>query len=314
MFAPHDIPTHAHAWSFPGIDPRQWFSFGTVDQETPDQKSVIFTKQYGPLVRCTLHPSGIPVVCRVSHEVAGNGEGEWFPFVAGDEVMVAIPEGDESAGCVIFGRLNQEIDQWPQQVAGQDATTNTFAFRRLRTPYILETAAGYMIRSAVTKAFFSIDPTGNLILSNSDNGFLALRHDFIGLQSGDATTLIQIDVNNKRVVMEANGGTKMVIDASASSLYTTGTLQLGTAGNQAAEHATSAEAMVGFVFQVVTALGAILTPTLTPAQVLAVINTALAAIPATSYAPFIAGITAALQAVKAPGSIAGIGAPGLLVG
>ena len=104
---PHNIATHAQAYAAPGMDTRQWVSFGTVNLETPNQKSVAFTKEYGPLVNVTLRPSAIPVVCRVSHEVAGAGEGEWFPFVGGNEVMVAIPEGDESAGCVIFGRLNQ---------------------------------------------------------------------------------------------------------------------------------------------------------------------------------------------------------------
>src|ERR1019366_2087115 len=124
------------------IDTRQWVSYGTVSPETPDAKSTTFTKEYGPLVNVKLHPTGIPVVCRVAHEVAGNGEGEWFPFIEGDEVIVLIPEGDETAGCVIMGRLNQEIDFWPTIVAGQDPRLNNFAFRRMRTPYIFETAGG----------------------------------------------------------------------------------------------------------------------------------------------------------------------------
>lgn len=255
-----DGPTSAALNSGPGTDTRQWCSFGTVDQETADARSVTFTDAYGPLVNVTLHPSGIPVVCRVAHEVAGNGEGEWFPFVSGDEVEVLVNEGSETAGCVIVGRLNQEIDKWPKTVAGMDATKNNFAFRRMRTPYVIETASGYMIRHALTGAFLGLTPEGALTFSNADKAFLSLRPDFLGLQSGDGNVLLQIDVGAQQIDLEVagqpTGGTKFIIDAKASSFYTTGTLELGTSGSQAFEHATSLEALARLFYVFLAAAGA----------------------------------------------------------
>lgn len=316
----YDAALAQESVSGPGADTRHWCSYGTVDPDTPDARSVDFTTKYGPLVHVTLHPSGIPVICRVAHHVAGNGEGEWFPFVGGDEVLVLIPEGDETAGCAIVGRLNQEIDQWPQQVAGQDSTKNNFAFRRLRTPYVMETGAGYLVRSATTKAFLSLSPIGDVVLSNADSAFLALNAHFCGLQNADADTLIQLDVENKRVVLEA-AGTKQVLDASQSSLYTSGTMEIGTAGNQAAEHATSAEAMVNLLATfLLAAAGAATTPVslvgffaafAAPGPLAALIELA-AGRPLTP--DLTAAIQQALQTPKVAGSIVGIGAGGLLIG
>ena len=310
----HDLTTAAQAFAGPGTDTRHWISYATVDPETPDQKSVTFTTEYGPLVSCTLRPSAIPVVCRVAHEVAGNGEGEWTPFVAGDELLVAIPEGDETAGCVIIGRLNQEIDQWPQQVAGQDATQNTFAFRRLRTPYVFELAGAYLVRNATTGAFMTIETSGAITLANADKAFLRLAPDFIGMQNGTADVLLQIDVSHKQIVMEA-AGTKAVLDAQKSSLYTGGTLELGTSGNQAADHAATVEGMVNFVNQVVTLLGPFFTVPLTAPQVLAIMTGALGAVAAGgTIAPFTVALAGALAHPKVPGVDPGIGVAGLLVG
>src|SRR5258708_21906914 len=99
----------------PGADTRQWVSYGVVDDDQEDQKSVTFDADHGPLVSVTLQPSGIPVVCRVAGWCAGNGEAEYFPFVSGDEVVVHVPEGDERAGCIITGRCNSQIDRFPRR-------------------------------------------------------------------------------------------------------------------------------------------------------------------------------------------------------
>jgi len=302
-------------------DSRQWISYGTVEIETAGAKSVTFTKEYGPLVNVKLHPSGVPVVCRVAHEVAGNGEGEWFPFLGGDEVIVGIPEGDEKAGCVILGRLNQEIDKFPTMVAGQSTNGNNFAFRRLRVPYIFETSASYLLRSAMTKAFLSIDAVGNITLSNADAAFLALTADFLGFQNGDADTLVQIDIEKKQVTMGANGA-QMTLDKALSFLYTQGILQFGTAGNKASWHATSIESVVAVLNALFIAVGAAtggITP-LTGATLAAAITTALGAGGALQAAavmpvtPFLSMIQAALSQPMVPGTTPGIGAPGLLIG
>src|SRR3974390_1858677 len=306
----------AAALDHPGADPRQWISYATVDPSTPGAPNLTFTTEYGPLVNVTLHPSGIPAVCRVAHEIAGNGEGEWYPFVDGDEVLVAIPEGDEKAGCVVIGRLNQEIDAWPQKVAGAHGTQNRFGFRRRRAPYVIETAASYLIRSAVTKASIGISADGSVQIVNGDKAFMAIRPDFVGLQSGDASTLIQIDVAAKQAVLEANG-TKLTLDGSSSSLYTTGTLQLGTAGQQASEHAKSVESVVVLLQAFFTALGAASPGALTGAGLAAaftgVMNTALPAAALLPITPYTVALTIALQAPKIAGVKPGVAAPGLLI-
>src|SRR5579859_785093 len=119
-----DHAQYANAFRRPGMDTRQWVSYGTVDADTSDAKAIQFKDDdgnpspYGPLVSVTLQPSGVSLPCRVLGQVAGNGEADYFPFLAGDEVLVLLPEGDERAGAVIVGRLNQEIDAWPLIVAG----------------------------------------------------------------------------------------------------------------------------------------------------------------------------------------------------
>src|SRR5690606_24717279 len=126
------------------------------------QDIVVFDEEEGePLVRVLLEPTKVPVTCRVGSMCAGNGEGEWSPFVEGDEVMVLIPEGDERSGCVIICRLNNSIDRFPMDsVAGQDPTTNSFAFQRRRTPFIQEFAGPLFLRTALSEAFISIDSAG----------------------------------------------------------------------------------------------------------------------------------------------------------
>src|SRR5262245_23950415 len=105
------------------MDMRQWCSYGTVDPETDDEKSVEFTDDYGPLVNVTIQPSGLPVRCRVASFVAGAGEGEWYPYIAGDEVIVMFPGGSE-LNAVIVGRLSNGLDKPAASVGGADPTEN----------------------------------------------------------------------------------------------------------------------------------------------------------------------------------------------
>jgi hypothetical protein len=307
---------NAQATAGPGQDTRAWCSHGTVDVSTQSSPAVVFTKEYGPLVNVTLHPSGTPVRCRVAHDVAGNGEGGWHPFVDQDEVMVLVPEGDETAGCVIVGRLNNEIDAWPQQVAGNDATKNNFAFKRTRTPYVFETASSYLVRSAVSGAFFGISADGEVTVANADKAFMALRPDFLGMQNGPGDVLFQIDVGKKQFVAEA-AGTKFVLDGSSSFLYTSGALQVGTSGQQASEHVTSIESLVVVMQAFFTALGIASPGPLSGAGVagafIGLMNTALQEANFLPSAPYAASLTAALSVPKNPGVTPGIAAPGFTI-
>lgn len=117
-----------------GLPGKDWLSIATVDDDEP----VTFDPDLGPLVNVTTQPKQIPLVCRVGMRIAGRGEGEYFPFVAGDEVLVAILQGDARAGGVILCRVCNGIDRFPTTVAGQDATKNNFAFTRSIAPHLEE--------------------------------------------------------------------------------------------------------------------------------------------------------------------------------
>ncbi len=239
-----DQVTMGAAFAGPGQDTRQWVSYGIV---APGNESVIFTDDTGnvlptgPLVIVNLEPSGITVPCRVSAATAGNQEGEWLPFLPGDEVLVVIPEGDERAGCVIIGRLNQDIDKFPLLVAGQDVTKNNFGFKRLRTPYIIETASSFMIRSAITGAGITIDPTGNCFFNSGDGHQLVMHASFMKFADKSGDNFLQVDPSASEVLLQAAGTTQLNLGKSASSFFTMGTFDIGTGGAAGGGHAVTAE-------------------------------------------------------------------------
>src|SRR5271154_424606 len=152
---------------FPGADTRQWASYGLVKVSTPGANSVLFNDEQGnprpyPVVLVTLQPSGIDVPCRIASQTAGEGTGEWHPFVDGDEVLVAIPQGNERSGCAIIGRFSNGRDAFPTSVAGSDPTQNNVAFKRVQEPYILESGTAILFRTANTEAFFSLASNGDI--------------------------------------------------------------------------------------------------------------------------------------------------------
>ncbi len=240
-------------------DARQWISYGLVDKDTPDAPSVRFKDEdgkplpYGPMVSVTLQPSGISLPCRVASQVAGQSEGEWYPYVAGDEVLVAIPEGDERAGCVIVARLNQEIDEFPLAVGGQDVTKNTIGFRRMRTPYIIETGESYLIRSAKTGSQIGINLEGNLVLNDGDGGSLLIGPEAMGLSSGDGETFMQIFPEDKEVYLGADTAT-FLLAASESKFISQGSISFATIGASANQMGVTAEQVVAFVINVLAQL------------------------------------------------------------
>lgn len=250
----------AEAFKMPGIDPRQWISYGTVDAGTPEQPPIIFKDAdgnpgpYGPLVMVTLQPSGISVPCRVANAVAGNGEADWYPFVSGDEVLVAIPEGDERAGCAIIGRLNQELDAFPLIVAGQDVTKNTFGFRRMRTPFIVETAASYLIRSALTGSQIGIDSEGKVIINDGDQGLMTIGPEGIGFTSGDGESFMTIFPASKEVYLGAGSTTFDLVDGAESKFISQAGLSFATLGGSPNGTAVTAEQVVAFVINVLAVL------------------------------------------------------------
>ncbi len=241
----------------PGIDTRAWVSMALVEKDQAEDeggKAVIFSPEYGPLVNVTLQPAGIPTRARVASGVSGNGEGEWFPFLEGDEVVVLMADGSPS-NAIIIGRCNQEIDAFPTMVAGNEVSGNNFAFRRMRTPYIIETASSYLVRSAVTGSYFGIEANGNLTFSDASGGFLHVGADFIGMQSGDGEMLLQLDYTNRVVRMSVDGSAIFDWGSTTAQAATPGTFTMSTSGNPPFANVTTAQAMVLFMSKFMNALG-----------------------------------------------------------
>lgn len=299
--------------AFEGPD-LQHVAMGTVDADTPDSPSVIFNDDDGnplpfPLVMVTVQPRGITLPCRVASPIAGNGEGSWYPFAAGDEVAVVIPQGDEGEGGVIVGRMNQSLDKFPTLVAGSDATGNNFGFTRMLAPYIVETASSYMIRSAVTMSYMGIDLAGNITLVNgADNSMLHIGTDFLSLAAGDNSALVQVIQDKMQVFLQADG-TQFLLDPNASTFLSSGSLSISTGGVGAVGHAVTAEQVAVLVWQALVAFGALVVPTpVTPAQALTAMMAALPLAGITPFTPLVGGFTTAIAAPPDPtGTIPGYG-------
>jgi hypothetical protein len=321
---PMDSATAAAGMARPGIDPRQWISYGLV--HATDPKDVVsFDEEYGqPLVCVTLQPSGHAVHCRVATTIAGNGEGEYHPFVKGDEVLVAIPAGVEAAGPVIIGRLNNALDRFPMDsVAGQDPTTNTFGFRRRRTPFVEELSGPIMFRSAPSGAFLSIDLNGVVTLRDGEKNAFQVSADVFGYVSADGQAILQLSLTGKQFIMQMGKAYMQLSDNSSQPnvILAPGTFVLGSSGNTPAEHVATAESVVGLFKAFLTLYGTplgIVGPALDPAlaSIVAAAGVGtLADAPATSAA-VAAAFLAATQKPPAVGIQLkpGLGCAGFLVG
>lgn len=345
--SPIDWSTLAEATRGPDAD-KQWCSIGIVTADDAGQ-IVQFREDLGqPLVSVTLVPTNVPTYCRVGSAVAGNGEGEWHPFVLGDEVVVLIPQGHEGAGCVIVSRLNNKLDAFPMDsVAGQDPTTNTFAFSRRRTPYVQEYAGPVILRSALSSALISIDAVGAITLKDSENAALQISADLIGFVGPSDSTkgtspefLLQLDLTHRHFAVQV-GDAVMTLSASDASpeintISVPGAFVLGTIGNPAIEHVATTESTANVLEKLFIELAAIISADPAPltGTSLASLLVAWMAAPtfpacwATAASTPIGSVSASLPGVLAglfaapsqkPQGIPyqqfpGIGAPGFLVG
>jgi hypothetical protein len=264
------------AFSGPGMDTRTWVSMGLVGFN--DGEPIIFdTDRKVPLVKVTLHPSFTKVYCRVAvgaSGAAGDGEGEWAPFVENDEVLVLLPEGNEKAGAVITNRFNNQLYKFPMDsVAGQDPTTNTFGFVRRRTPFITEVAGPWMVRSALSGAFINISKEGIITLKDGENSAFQISPDVIGLvgPSTESTApefVMQLDLTGRHFVLQV-GDAIMTLSASDASpetnlLAVPGSFSLGTIGNPPIEHVVTTEAVANIISNAFTTFAALVAPVVIP--------------------------------------------------
>lgn len=273
-----DAATQAEAYRRPGMDTRQWVSYALVSPsqdvggETID--SVEFDDELGPLVNVKLQPSNIEVRCRVAQRFAGAGEGEYSPFIEGDEVIVLIPEGDERAAPVIVGRLNNSIDVFPaESVAGQDPTNNTFAFERRRTPFVTEYASSYMLRVASHGGFLLISDNGTITIRDGSKGALQMGPDLFGYMEGvpgevdPAATpspgmLLQLDLTGRRLSIQVDDATLQMNGSDSDNnagntiLAAPAEFQVVLGTNQAVETVLSVEAFLAMLDKFATSLAA----------------------------------------------------------
>jgi phage baseplate assembly protein gpV len=322
--------------SIPGIDPRGWVSIARVDDDTPQQRSVQFAEPDGsalpyPLVNVTLQPSGLATSARVLALTSGPGVGSWRPFVGGDEVLVLVPGGDEHHGCVVVGRLPNALDVHPKQVAGNDATQNNFAFDRYQEPYAIESGTALLLH-VTNGCLLTMGADGNITLASGDgNGaaqhYLHIGQDFVGLQSQDGTTLVQLDPAAKTLLMQA-GTTQFFVDSSGQSAFTTaGQLSFLTAGGgYATGHGVTVEQVLVLIEGFMTAWAAVLSPlsapltgnslaaTMTPPLLAALMTAGVTAAAALALTTEKAALLAALMLPPDPsGTVPGVGRPALLL-
>lgn len=247
-----DHVTMGQAFARPGMDTRQWVSYGVVDADSDGSRAVIFKDENGvslksgPLVQVILQPSGIPVLCRVSSTCAGNLEGEWRPLVSNDEVLVVLPEGSERAPPVIIARLNNAPDPWPTSVAGMDPQNNSFAFTRMRTAYVLEVGPSLLLRSAETNCALTFAPDGGVFLVSGDKHMLAMLGEAITLQTTNQEAMLQLDPAAKTAALYA-GTAHLVVGEVDAKFEGPGTFTMVTGAVPAFQHVTSIEAVSNII-------------------------------------------------------------------
>lgn len=307
----------------PGTDTRQWLSYGIVDAEAGDAHTVTFDDDDGAplpegmLVSVTLQPSGISLPCRVASATAGAGEFEYSVMGPGDEVIVAIPEGDERAGGIILGKLANSKDAMPRTVAGIDVTKNSVSYKRLKTTYILETASTYMVRSALTGASIAIDATGNILLADGEGNNFSLNQSILSFGDSTGAAVVQINPHTLAVALMADT-TSLELTADESTFLSTGTLKIGTAGLPPLGHGVTAEQVAALVEGLLLKIGAASPGPLTGATLAAaaasILPAAIAALGDTRPLPSTsAAVQSALAVPPDPtATLPGFGRAGLL--
>jgi len=255
-----DMAKLGEALSRPGLDTRNFIEEGTV---CDGEDAVDFDDADdlgGPTVFVNLQPSKITVRCRLLQASAGKGEGEWTPFVEGDHVLVCFPRGTPKNGGIIVGRLNNSLDKFPANVAGQDPSGNTFAFKRQRTAFTHEIAGTYTVREANSGSFLTLDATtGNVTIKDGSNGALQLSADLFGYQSGDALYLLQLDTSGKRFMVQVGDAMFRLAAGTSnprsSTLVTPGPFSVSANAQPAAEHVATTEAVFNILSWFFKALG-----------------------------------------------------------
>ena len=284
-FGEFDHATLRQAFAAPGMDPRQWCSMGIVDVDEGSQRAVRYdSPDNGLLVHVVLQPSGIPVVCRVASTCAGSGEADIEPFSAGDEVIVAVPEGDERSGPVILGRLNNALSPMPMRIAGMDLGNNVSGVRRL-APYVIESNTAIIFNVASTESFLALSQDGNITATSGDKSFLHIGADFLGFQTGDSAMVFQANQNTHEWRLDSttdDHSTLTRFGGAQPGIMSTDPFFIGTNGQGPWQHLVTFEQLCAILTALLSVLilpvsGAATTPLIPPADA-AMVFTALQAV------------------------------------
>lgn len=104
----------------PGVDTRVWVVTARIDDD-PD--AIWWDSEFGWLVDVTVYGGGLdqegPITCRVASSFAGNAYTRVDPFARGEDVLVAVPDGDANANPVIIGSIHSAENVPPVAVNGQ---------------------------------------------------------------------------------------------------------------------------------------------------------------------------------------------------
>jgi hypothetical protein len=318
-----DQRTLAQAFSFPGIDPRIWTMYATVDHPTEGEGGQVieFDEADGqPYLNCTIQPTGTPIRARVGMMNSGPGEGVWFPFVGGEEVLISVPNGNARSGCVVLARLPNAYDTFPTtSVGGVDPALNSASFIRSRPMMIIESGASAMLRSAPTGAMVLLSAQGNVTLRDGGANVLQMGPGVLGWQSKDGASILQMDVTNSRYYMQIGSG---VVSISGSATGLPSLVQSptplkvaagGIGASGAKYHVATVEAVANILDKALTAVSAAIGVAVGLPPV-AIPLTPILTAAATSDTPTSA--TAPINTWTATGntSVAGLGDPHFLAG
>jgi hypothetical protein len=170
-------------------------------------------------------------------------EASWNPFGAGDEVLVVMPGGSLLAPPVIVGRLNNELDGFPEKVAGKETNQNNLGFTRSRIPFIFETSSLWMVRSALTGAMLGIDELGNLTIRDGEGSALQFGPSGFAMQDKEGTGQIALNTVEGFASMWIRN-TLIKMDGTEMNIAASGNVAISSAGNVPVLHAITLEQLI----------------------------------------------------------------------
>lgn len=144
----------ASAVSRPGIDPRAWLVFASVDM-------IVFDSKAGMYANCTIQPTGEDISVMVCAKYAGNKFGSWEPVAIDDIVVVGIPGGDRNNGGVLIGRMYRESDPPPDELSANTNVDGDTADATRNVVMVVEPKQKYIIRTSDDGGDIDVKVMGN---------------------------------------------------------------------------------------------------------------------------------------------------------